>query len=95
VYRFLEPLEDGDIIAYVERARGNLGPLREQRSEFPPLFNALWTRFDASLKLNAGSVVYLLPAPADSLGGAVRFDGRRDVVLLGSEVMTFIQDAGE
>jgi hypothetical protein len=94
-FALIDPVSDTDIADYIARSRGEVAALATLAAAFPESFHELWQRFSAVLPLGGErTAVYLLPAPQQALGGSVRADGRRDLVILGAEVMRFAQQAG-
>lgn len=94
-FGLIDPISDAEIGEYIARSIGKAGEIEQLGRQFPGYFLELWQRFDARFPLRArDTAVYLLPAPQDTLGGSVRFAGKRDLVILGAEVMAFAPKAG-
>jgi hypothetical protein len=94
-YGLVETLEDAVIAQYLEKLQAQPSSIETLSTDAPSLFADLWQRFSAVVPLASGTtVVYLLPAPAQAIAGSVRYDGQRDVVILGAEVMSFLKGAG-
>jgi hypothetical protein len=94
VYRLIDPLDDTSITDLLTEVRANPAALARVRDEFPAAFAEAWRRFARLLSLDEEPVlIYILPAHRDALGGSVRSIGRRDYVILGSDVMGLLLDS--
>lgn len=89
-YAAADPIGDGTWRQYLEAVRTNPDEIRAVSEKLPGELHRCWVRFSSDLPLDPAKVtIFLLPAPRDALGGAVRAYGQgRDMLVLGSDVMS-------
>jgi hypothetical protein len=97
VYRFARSgIGDGDLAAFFQRVAKREGALRRESQLLPSRLRREWDRCRRILPdLDAEATIYVLPAPADAVGGWVRLLGSEDVVILGFEALTATASATE
>lgn len=79
---------DKNLESYMRNLSSHQLEMRKLSDEFPTLLDACLSRLHRQLpRLSGDVVIYLVPAPQDTVGGCVRPIGLRNVVVFGSEVI--------
>lgn len=79
---------DKNLESYIRNFGSDHLEMRRLSDEFSILLDACWSRLHRQLpRLSGDVVIYLIPAPQDTVGGCVRTIGLRNVVVFGSEVI--------